>query len=319
MSEKARDFVMKAKVITPERSTSNPMGYRYPIAEEYFGEGAKDHLDILVEEGLMVRDFHQRELGCPKCGSINLIIRFLCPKCGGTKIVKGEIIEHWPCGYVGTETEFKDGKCPKCKKKLGKIGVEHRKLGPMYKCSDCGEAFQTPTDRLNCANCEKDFPKEEAAEVILYAYRITPKLEEDLEAALYQKNHLVEKLVDMGFNIEPETGVYGKSGLKHEFYIVASQGKGKLKLKLVIDLLSAAQEVPANDVFQLQAKALDLEAHGIILVGIPKFSEEAKKLMTHYGIAYVETQTLQNSADATIQKIEELTQASDKILSTRDN
>jgi len=285
------------------------MGYRYPVAEEYFGEDAKEHLDNLVKEGLMEREFHQRELGCPKCGSINLIVRFLCPKCGSTNIVKGELIEHWPCGYVGLESEFKDGKCPKCGEKLGKIGVDYKKLGPMYKCLNCNEVFQTPNDKLECANCHNVFPKEEAAEVILHAYRIAPKLEEELEAAFYQKNYLIEKLEEMGFKVEPEENLYGKSGLKHDFYVVVYQGKGNLKIRIVIDLLSAAREVPADPVFLLYVKALDLGAYGMILVAIPKFSEEAKKMMDYYGIAYVEAQTLQDSTEAILEKMKELLEA----------
>jgi len=309
LSGMAHDFVKNARVIIPERSPTNSMGYRYPIAEEYFGEDAKNQLDMLVKEGLMVREFYQRELGCPKCGSINLIVRFLCPKCGDTNIVKGEIIEHWTCGYVGAEDEFKEDKCPKCGKKLEKIDVDYGKLGPMYKCLSCGEVFHTPDDKLNCANCDYTFSKDEAEEVVLYAYRITPKLEEDLEATLYRKNYLIEKLSEMGFIVEPEENLYGRSELKHEFYIVASQGKGIFKVRIVIDLLSALHEVPADDVFLFYAKALDLGAYRIILVGIPKFSEEAKKLMNHHGIAYVETQTLQNSAEVTIRKLEEMTKA----------
>ena len=101
MSEETREFIRKAKVITPERTSATPLGYRYPVAEEYFGENAQKQLDRLVEDGLMEREFYQRELGCPKCGSINLIVRFHCPKCDSTNMVKSDVIEHWPCGTLG--------------------------------------------------------------------------------------------------------------------------------------------------------------------------------------------------------------------------
>jgi len=116
----------------------------------------------------------------------------------------------------------------------------------------------------------------------------------------------------MGFEVEPEESLYGKSGLKHEFYVIASQGKGILKIKIVIDLLSATEEVSADEVFLLYAKALDIGAYGMIVVAIPKFSEEAKKLIEYYEIAYVEAKTLQGSAEAIIEKLEEIVGASHK-------
>jgi len=306
LSEITRDFIKKAKIITPERAPSSPLGYRYPVAEEYFGEDARQQLDNLVKEGLMERDFHQRELGCPKCGSINIIVRFFCPKCASTNLVKREVLEHWPCGYVGPEDEFKSGKCPKCRKKLERIGVNFKRLGPMWKCLNCSEVFQTPSDKLDCANCDSSFAKEEASEVTLYAYRITARLEEELEAALYQKSYLSKRLEEMGFGIEPEENLYGRSGLKLGFYVVAYQGKGSLKTRIAIDLLSAAEEVTTDEVFALYAKALDLGAFGLVLVAIPRFSEESRRLMEFYGVAYVEVQTLQGSAEAIIEKLREI-------------
>lgn len=306
MSKEDRDFIKKTKVIVPERAPTVPSGYRYPIAEEYFGENAKEQLDHLVEEGLMEREFYQREIGCPKCGSINLAVHFHCPKCNSTNLVKSEVIEHWPCGYIGPESEFKDGKCPKCGKELKKIGVDYAKLGSMYKCMDCGEVFQTPEDKLSCINCGNVFNKENAEEVVLHSYRITPKLEEELDAALYQRNYLIEKLVEMGFEIEPEENLYGRSGLKHDFYLVAGKGTGILRTRIIIELLSAAEEVSAGEVFALYAKALDIGAHGMVLAAIPKFSEEAKKVMEPYDIAYVEAPSLHESAETIIRKLKEI-------------
>jgi len=254
----------------------------------------------------MEREFYQRELGCPKCGSINLIVRFHCPKCGSTNLVKSDVIEHWPCGYVGLESEFEDGKCPKCGKELRKIGVDYAKPGPRYKCMECGEVFQIPADRLHCANCGNVFDKEDAKEVTLYAYRITPKLEEELDVALAQRNYLIEKLREMGFEIEPPEGIYGKSGLRHDFYMVASKGSGMLRIKIVIEILTAPEEVPASEVFSLYAKALDIGAYGMIVAAIPKFSEEAKKMMDYYDIAYVEVPDLEFSAEAIIRKLKEV-------------
>jgi len=306
LSEETREFIRKAKVITPERTSATPLGYRYPVAEEYFGENAQKQLDRLVEDGLMEREFYQRELGCPKCGSINLIVRFHCPKCDSTNMVKSDVIEHWPCGYVGVESDFKDGRCPKCGKKLEKLGVDHAKLGPMYKCLNCGEVFQTPVDRLNCANCGHSFMKDEAKEVILYSYKITPKLEEELDVAIAQKNLLVERLIDMGFEVEPPENLYGRSGLKHDFYLVAAKGTGMLRLRIIIEVLSAAEEVPAEEVFAIYGKAIDLGAYGLIIAAIPRFSKEAKKVMEYYDIAYVEVPTLEESAEAIIKKLKEV-------------
>lgn len=60
----------KDKRVTPERAPSTMMGYRFPIAEEYFTKNITEELEKLAEKGLLKRAFHGRELGCPKCGSI---------------------------------------------------------------------------------------------------------------------------------------------------------------------------------------------------------------------------------------------------------
>lgn len=297
------------KRVTPERAPSTMMGYRYSLAEEYFTKNAREELEMLAEKGLMERGFYGRELGCPKCGSINLILRFHCSHCNGLNIVKSTILEHVSCGYVGPEEEFKGGKCLKCGKEVKQIGVDYVKQGMMYRCLECKHIFQTPVEKLYCANDLTSLNKTDAIEVILYSYIITPRLEEEINKALYQRKYIANKLSELGFRAESPALIKGRSGLQQTFYMVASSGAGFVKTSIIIEMLGAEVEVSTNEIFALYARAIDVGAYGIVLAAIPRLSDDAKKAAESYGIDYVESPDLPAAAEKIITKFGELVEA----------
>lgn len=293
------------KKIEPEINPAFPSGYRYEIAEEYLGKETKRELESLANDGLLERDFHSKELGCPKDGSINLSFKRHCPNCDSTNITKKELLEHVACGYIGPETEYKGGKCPKCGRDLGKLGVDHIKHGMQYVCQNCGNIFQTPVDKAICLRDKYSFPIAEAREVDLYSYKITKRLEEEISKAVDQQRYISEKLRELGFKVESPATLKGRSGVMHDFFMVATTGAGFLKTRILVELLGDG-EINKDDVFGLYAKATDVSAYGALIGAVPKMTEEAKAVARSYKIAFVEDEDLPGVSEKMVRKFAEL-------------
>ena len=78
----------------------------YPSAEQILGvsgDAAVSILESLLDRGLLKRSFFEKVISCPQCHSINLRPSTYCPKCGSGNMIRGRIIQHVLCKYVGTE------------------------------------------------------------------------------------------------------------------------------------------------------------------------------------------------------------------------
>lgn len=293
------------KTIRPEINPAYSSGYRYGIAEDYLGKGTRDELEKLADEGFLERDFFSKELGCPKDGSINLSFKRQCPKCGSTNITKKELIEHVACGHIAPESEFKDDKCPKCGRELGKLGVNYIKHGMQYVCQSCGNYFQAPSDLAVCIKDRYSFPIESATEVILYSYRITDRLEKEIIKAIDQQKFISSKLQELGFSTESPAVLKGRSGVEHDFFMVATMGTGFLRIRILLELIGDG-EITKNDIFNFYAKAIDVGAYGALIGVVPRMTDEAKAIAKSYKIAFVEGGDLSAISEKMIYKFAEL-------------
>jgi KaiC/GvpD/RAD55 family RecA-like ATPase/DNA-directed RNA polymerase subunit RPC12/RpoP len=114
---------------------------------------------------------------CPHCGAQSLELYLQCPDCGNRLLEKGDIIEHFSCGHVDFELNFQANSklvCPKCVKELKQIGVDYKKLGIGYQCSN-KHLFTNPRLTLVCANCNEKFNIEDAKLESQYTYTLTEK------------------------------------------------------------------------------------------------------------------------------------------------
>jgi predicted RNA-binding Zn-ribbon protein involved in translation (DUF1610 family) len=293
------------KKIEPESNPALPSGYRYPVAEEYLGKNIRDELEGMANEGLLEREFFSKELGCPKDGSINLSFKRHCPNCDSINISKKELIEHMACGYIGPESDYKNGKCPKCGRETGKLGVDYIKHGMQYVCQNCNNFFQDPVDKVVCFKDKYSFPIEDAREVEIYAYKITPLLEQEINKAVNQQKYIADKLQELGFKIESPATLKGRSGVAHDFFMVATSGAGFLKTRVLVELLGDG-EITKNDVFNLYAKAMDVSAYGVLIGAIPRMTDDAKAIAKSYKIAFVEDDSLPEVSEKMVHKFAEL-------------
>jgi len=301
------------KKILPEINPSQPLGYVYPLANEYFGAEARKVLEEMAAAGLFEKEFVAKEVGCPRDQSINLSLKRHCPRCDATNINKEELLEHIPCGYIGPESSFKESTCPKCKKKLGKVGVDYVKHGEQYVCQACGHFFQEPVMKATCLRDKNVFLFSEAKEVNLYAYKMTKLLQDEITKALDQQRFIREKISELGFKVSSPAKVKGRSGVEQEFFLVAESGRGFLKLKVIVELLGNA-EIKASDILTLYAKAIDINAYGSLVGAMPKMSEEAKAIATSYNIAFVEAEDLVSLTEKLVRRFAELVETPEERL-----
>lgn len=292
-------------VIKPELNPTFPIGYRYSVAEDYLGKEARNELEKLADEGLLEREFFSKELGCPIDGSINLTVKRHCPNCNSTNFSRQELFEHSACGYIGPESEFMDGKCPKCGKELGQLGVNYVKHGQQFVCQNCGTFFQKPIDKVYCAKDSNQFLIEDAREIELYSYKVTRRLQEAIIKAVDQQRYISDKLTELGFKTDSPATLKGRSGITHDFFMTATTGAGFLKNTIIIELFGDT-EVSKNDIFNIYAKAIDVGAYGALIAAIPKMNDEAKAVADSYKIAYVEAEDLPTASEKLVIKFAEL-------------
>ncbi len=291
------------KTITFERQPGSELGYRYPLAEEFLGPDAITILEELADANLLERVFVAKEFGCPKCHSVNLSLRLHCPNCDSTKVERQDIIEHLACGFQGAQEKFVNDTCPKCGQPLGQIGVDHVRQGTQYVCGDCDQFFQTPNQKLTCTRDDISFNVSDAPEVNLYNYKLMPRLEEEINRAVNQQQYIQEKIEALGFKTKSPATLTGRSGVKQQFFMVATSGIGFMKTNIVMDMINAGS---TEEVFSLYAKAIDVSAFGVLFAAIPKLSEDAKKVAVSYGMTFVEADDLSQSAERLVKKFAEL-------------
>jgi hypothetical protein len=319
MTEKFIEFVRNVKlvrliltvlenrdgVVMYERIPGSEKGYRYPLAEEYLGAEAEADLEQLADKGMLEREADAKELGCPRCGSIDLALRMHCPNCDSTNIEKAEVLEHLACGFHGPQAKFQDDTCPKCHQPIGQLGVDYVRQGLNYTCGACEELFQTPVQKLSCARENISFNVADAVEKRLYNYRITEKLKDEINKAVDQQKYIEEKITAFGFKAKSPAVLKGRSGITHQFFLVAAAGFGFVKTRIPIEILSD-HEIGTEPVFGLYAKSVDVGAYGVLFAAIPKLSDDAKKVAESYGMVYVEADNLAMAAERLVGKFGEL-------------
>jgi len=106
--------MLEAKIvdIKPQYDFSTELGFIYPVVEQTIqvkGKAAVSLLESLSDKGIFKRSFFDKLLRCPRCQSINLRPSIRCPKCGSRNIVRGRVLEHLACKYIGVEDEFRAG------------------------------------------------------------------------------------------------------------------------------------------------------------------------------------------------------------------
>nr|MDO8133482.1 hypothetical protein [Candidatus Njordarchaeum guaymaensis] len=289
-------------------------GNRYPRIEEDSGlttEESKSLLEKLSEAGVLQREFHDVYIKCPKCNSFSIRSKLNCPSCGSSDIISGEVIGHFKCGYADFADRFKQDKekyvCPKCKGELKKEGVEYQKPGVWFKCQPCNKFFPTPVLRQLCNACGSSLENEEVVLHRVDAYKLSPYAEKEIVSGLLVASPMKEFLAKVGLNVESPATLTGSSGTKHSFMMAITDTTAPQSRPIVVDIATSESKVEVNEVVTFFAKASDVDSSAEVLVGIPAFSEEAKKTASSYGVLTVEATQRKQIPSMFIKVIESMT------------
>jgi KaiC/GvpD/RAD55 family RecA-like ATPase len=116
-------------------------------------------------------------VSCPHCNSQTLQFYLQCPECESQLLKKGHILEHFSCGNIDFESNYRLNLklvCPKCSKELNQIGVDYRKIGTGYQCTN-KHLFSRPKVVFACVECKEKFGLDEAKLENQYTYELTEK------------------------------------------------------------------------------------------------------------------------------------------------
>ncbi|MFW6105506.1 MAG: restriction endonuclease [Chloroflexota bacterium] len=276
--------------IKPQFDFATETGFVYPVVEgtlKVKGKEAVVIMESLADRGILRKNFFDRLLRCPRCQSINIRPSTHCPKCSSGDIVRGRILEHLACGYVGVEEEFTTrGRyvCPRCKLELRTLGTDYRSKGVLYKCRDCSEIFNVPLVKWRCLKCSSLATEDEINEVIIYSYSFDESKRNWLEFELRPKARLVEFLRQYGYEVKENARVKGRSGAEHSIDILATRDDGVVTHNIAIGVEIARDKIGLDRILDFDVKAYDSGIHDKIMIIIPGLGEEAEKFASYQKI-----------------------------------
>ena len=173
-------MVSRNKELIPVIMPKSKFGYVYPLVTVNFAQRDDQRMfeivDFIDKEGLADSNFVDRIHLCPNCYSSFINFREVCPRCGSANLSVDDLIHHFPCGYVGPETEFREGEklvCPKCGKILRHIGMDYDRPSIIYKCNDCNYSFQDPEVTGLCFYCNEIHPVDSLIKKDIKSYQIS--------------------------------------------------------------------------------------------------------------------------------------------------
>ena len=285
--------------VRPQLDFTAEKGFTYPTVEHALNARSAELIPILeslAQRGILKRGFFDRLLHCPRCRSVNLRPSMHCPKCGSKDIVRGRVLEHLLCNYVGVEEEFASkGRyiCPKCQVELRAPGTDHRSMGLLRKCRDCGEVFNVPLLKWRCLKCSALSDEDEVKEVDVYAYSLDETKRSWLEFELRPKSQLIEFLKQHGYRVTRNAKVKGRSGGEHSIDILASRDDGVISHDIAIGVEVAGSRIGLDRIFDFDTKAYDSGLHNKILIIIPELVEEAERFASRQRIKVLRARDLE--------------------------
>lgn len=285
--------------IKPQFDFTSELGFTYPAAEKALGVKGKEVVSILeslTNKGILRKDFFDRLISCPQCQSMNLRPSTHCTKCGSADIVRGRVLEHFVCKYVGIEDEFVSrGKyiCPKCKVELRTMGTDYQSLGLLRKCRDCGEVFNVPLMKWRCLKCSSLTAEDKINEVNVYSYSLDEAKRSWLEFEVKPKSQLIEFLKRCGYEVVENATMRGRSGASHSIDILASRDDGVIAYNIAIGVEVAGDKIGLDKIFDFDDKAYDIGIHDKIMIVVPGLGGEAEKFATQQRIKVLEVRDLE--------------------------
>jgi CheY-like chemotaxis protein len=290
----------KLTEITPVIDITLKLGYVYPSVDSLTDTTDQDTVDILEaleKNSILIKRPFEKLYTDPE-GLLQLVPLESCTKCNSGNIARGQLVEHFSCGYVGLDREFSQESryvCPKCHKELRLIGTDYRNIGIHYRCLDCNEVFASPVVKWRNLRTRKIWNAEELKETVVYSYTFSPDKKGWLEFQLKPKTELVEFLRLQGYQVQELAQLAGSSGAMHTVDILARRDDVLAKINLGIGILVAPPgeaEVGLEGLFKFDTTAYDIGINYKVVIAIPRLSQEAINFANKQIIRAFEAKTL---------------------------
>lgn len=269
----------------PQRSPETG-GYVY-LGKEFGLEDISALLNELESRKILRRSIIDTIPSCPSCQESNFNITYLCPYSQHSMLEHGTLIEHYACGNADFEINYRSGAselvCPKCRRTLKVIGTDYRKIERAYRCSGCGKSFGTPKLMLQCRNCNRRNDEEDLVMPPVYSFKINERLRSELISHCSLEIGITAFLEKAGFKVTAPTRMTGLSGVLHNFDMGAKNGSAEI----VMDMVSAIDEVGPPQVVEFFAKVYDTKPAKSLLIALPKLGREAQRLGAMYGVEVI--------------------------------
>lgn len=231
---------------------------------------------------------------CSRCDHHGMVVKVACPACGSTNTDQGKVIEHLPCGNIDLESKFQTAEgglaCSKCKKKLKAVGVDYVKPGSYCSCLSCKTLSPEGRMQFICLNCGSSLAKEEMKLEPLAAYSVDQEaVSKYLDKTGFQFHlSIVDALRSRGVNAAPRAAVIGSSEVQHTFDIVGYLGD-EPEPAVAVEIEKSTEPVDPESLLNFLARCLDARVARKVFIGVPGFSDEARKLAGAHGIEIIES------------------------------
>jgi len=165
------------KVLANTKSLTPTLKLTSTHETDYIYEELQQNMPPLIKTNSATQTPHCSAIHCPTCNSYGLEFYLQCPECQNRVLAKGEILEHFKCGNIDFEEKFRRGTkivCTKCNNELQKLGVDYRRVGVGYRCSN-KHLFSMPKMVFICAQCRGQFDLNEGKLQVQFSYELTEK------------------------------------------------------------------------------------------------------------------------------------------------
>jgi len=298
--EKVLFYIAEGKPLSVHYDLEN--GYHYPQIESETGILPKESVRILSDlASLKILSEKMLFLSviCPRCHSTNIAIVYRCPRCGSIAIRKDLLMEHIPCGYIGFKSSFEEkglGVCPRCGKT---ISDDVRIVGVWFVCLSCSSRFPEPGHNLFCRVCGDFFTVKDSSMEFVVEYNVSEEVLSTLRKLIFP-SRIKAILEEVGFKVEENVALKGKSGVVHTFDLVVKKSNGRGVAFLIENILKPITEAKVIEWYTI---SIDVDVD-IIYVTTAYISEEARRLVKFYGLSVVEAENYMD-AEAKVKKLAE--------------
>lgn len=255
-----------------------------------------DFLEKLCHKklNLLERFVYNQFLICPEHKASFLVnVRLCCPKCNSIDVRKLHLFEHKICGCITEKSKFADPheadklKCPSCSRVIKNPQKELRVPASWYFCNDCKEKSDDVIINFHCKEFDHDFTVNDAQTVTVYGYALSNGSDHSPLDQQKLKSEIFKVLSKLGFSVEENYTIKGKSGHDHRIDIYGNNNKNQTAFILINGLNEANSEIDSKII-----QILDTSPKIAIIIGFASITEKTKAIAAKYNVSIISSQNI---------------------------